>query len=218
MNMFLLGVGIIYILFVVVIYSREKDILSAMFCAPFFMLYLGIIVFFIGGFIYFVVVSPFLGSTEMKPIEEELRIELQDVIKEAKSTSINIDSTTLRGKALIWDIKENRIHNANTNLPQEIQFEASDFNNTFTLFLYEEIDKKPIGTYYQKQFIFDTSTYQQAYTRYINVYVVYFPEKKIMGKLSFTINDPEQTTSTVNLKYDSVAEIAKRIGNLPRSP
>jgi hypothetical protein len=95
---------------------------------------------------------------------------------------------SIKGKALVWDMKLDSLSRANYLLPSELRANSSD--SQITVFMLLNKFNKQVGKY--------SISHQAAYIQCIGIAVVYWPEKKAVGMGSVFSKAPRDSRPVVN--------------------
>ena len=115
----------------------------------------------------------------------------------------------IRGKCLVWDTPKNSRSGAHAKLPGELKARSSDRQITVFMVLRER--NVMVGRY--------SISNEPGYRQYMDVCVVYWPEKKAVGMHSVVSKEP---VSSRTVEYapeygDPTEPIARWISSLPRT-
>lgn len=108
--------------------------------------------------------------SEVRPLIEECR-EISDV------------PITILGKVLVWDISSNSRSGVHTFLPGELEAKSSD--PQITVFMVQPERKVLVGYY--------SISGEPAYQQFVDVCVVYWPQKKAVGMHSVVSKEPRSS-------------------------
>lgn len=118
-------------------------------------------------------------------------------------------SVTIRGKALVWDMRSDSRSGAHGMLPSELKASSSDSKITVFMVLGERTVH--VGTY--------SISGQPGYRQYMDICVADWPEKKAVGMASVVSKEPRQARPVQHSpEYGDPNEpIVNWIASLPRS-
>lgn len=142
-----------------------------------------------GGFIFLL----FLGSvlfpyTPTYSFSENVTIETEPL---AMNYFINgnysWDQPVIKGKVLVYDIKEKSI-DMPSDIPKELSYDANETPSQLTIFFINQTEQE-VGTYRM-----ESGKTLKGYKTETTLVMIYWPEKKVVGKYVIQGDRPNSTT------------------------
>lgn len=120
------------------------------------------------------------GVSSRREIQRQRAIvnEVRPLIEDCKQ--LGERPVSVRGKCLVWDITKNSRSGAHSLLPRKLRATSSD--DEMTIFMVLPPREELVGYY--------SVSGQPAYREYVDVCVVYWPQKKAVGLHSVVSKEP----------------------------
>ncbi len=162
------------------------------------------------GVIAVAVVIIVIVSNWSSPTKQEIEKIMGDVrpfIESCKAMP-HSEKIMIKGKALVWDLKSNSKSDAHAELPSDLRIGEKE--KQVTVFIVTPEQNMLVGHY--------SISRQPGYRRYVDVYVIYWPEKKAAGLHSVVGFDPRHRRPVQHSpEYgDYTKAVAAWIAGLPK--
>jgi Tfp pilus assembly protein PilE len=165
------------------------------------------------GFLVIIVILGILAAAIIKNVSETPPRKHREIIKEAKALVDNckdvqeVDKIIIKGNCIVWDKESDSYSPVHSMLRKSMKAKSSD--SRLTIFMVMKQRDVLVGRY--------SISKQPGYKRYVDVYVIYWPEKQVAGMHSVLSNSPRQTRPVQsNPEYgNSSIPVASWINSLP---
>ena len=162
------------------------------------------------GVVIVMVIAISIISNWSNPAKEEIEKIISDARQqvEACKAIAEAEIIPIKGKILVWDLKASSRSKAHTEVPSELRIGEKE--KRVTVFFVTAEQNVLVGHY--------SVSRQPAYRRYVDVYVIYWPDKKAVGRHSVVGYDPRQRRPVQHTpEYgDYTKAVAKWIAGLPK--
>lgn len=159
-------------------------------------------------FVAYIIAVIWFGITSYNEIERKRAIvnEARNLIGECRK--LGETPISMRGKCLVWDVTDDFYSGAHHILPEELKADSSD--DPLTVFLVLPERNESVGRY--------SVSDEPGYRQYVDVCVVYWPEKKAVGMHSVVSKHPRMFRPVkYSPEYGNPDEpVARWINTLPR--
>jgi hypothetical protein len=123
------------------------------------------------------------------PTEDQRNIAEKAMEQIEACKGLGEDSIKIKGKCLVWSLKKNSLHSAHNALQDNIKYGSG--GGSVTVFLISAEQEMLVGYY--------SISNKPGYRRWVDVYVVQYPEMKPIGIHEFVGFDP---TKRRPVKYE----------------